>query len=134
MKRDYRRQVELLLEILPEVAKQSCFALHGGTAINFFVRDMPRLSIDVDLTYTLLEDRDSSLSNINQALDRIRSGIESTRKTMKVAHQQDVCKLFIRRGGAQIKIEVNTVNRGIIGATEQLNFAKARSRSSMRFV
>jgi len=85
MKRDYRRQVELLLEILPEVAKQSCFALHGGTAINFFVRDMPRLSIDVDLTYTLLEDRDSSLSNINQALDRIRNGIESTRRTMKVA-------------------------------------------------
>ena len=74
MRQDYKRQVELLLEILPEVVKQSCFALHGGTAINFFVRDMPRLS--VDLTYTLLEDRDSSLKNINQGLDRIKGGIE----------------------------------------------------------
>ena len=52
MRQDYRKQAELLLEILPEVAKQSCFALHGGTAINFFVRNMPRLSVDIDLTYT----------------------------------------------------------------------------------
>jgi hypothetical protein len=47
----YRRQVTLLLNVLPEVAKEKCFALHGGTAINLFVRDMPRLSVDIDLTY-----------------------------------------------------------------------------------
>ena len=65
MRQDYRKQAELLLEILPEVVKLSCFPLHGGTAINFFVRDMPRLSVDIDLTYTLLEDRNTSLNNIN---------------------------------------------------------------------
>jgi len=54
----YHAQVELLLKILPHVAKESCFSLKGGTAINFFVRDMPRLSVDIDLTYLPIESRD----------------------------------------------------------------------------
>ncbi len=47
----YRRQVALLVRTLPIVAQERCFALKGGTAINLFVRDMPRLSVDIDLTY-----------------------------------------------------------------------------------
>jgi len=47
----YRDQVSLLLNVLPEVGKEKTFALHGGTAINLFIRDMPRLSVDIDLTY-----------------------------------------------------------------------------------
>ena len=43
--------MELLLAALPEIARESCFALHGGTAINMFVRNMPRLSVDIDLAY-----------------------------------------------------------------------------------
>lgn len=54
MKMDtYKRQVNLLLKILPEIAKESVLALHGGTAINLFLREMPRLSVDADLTYVL---------------------------------------------------------------------------------
>ena len=124
MRQNYRKQAELLLEILPEVAKLSCFALHGGTAINFFVRDMPRLSVDIDLTYTLLEDRSTSLSNINQALAGIKNGIESKKKGMQIVHQQDVCKLFISRAGLQIKIEVNMVMRGVIAPLEQLELCR----------
>ena len=45
--KSYKKQVKLLLDVLPEVAKESCFALHGGTAINLFVRDLPRLSVYV---------------------------------------------------------------------------------------
>jgi type VI protein secretion system component VasA len=51
MDKIYKKQVSLLLNVLPEVAKEKDFALHGGTAINLFVRDMPRLSVDIDLTY-----------------------------------------------------------------------------------
>lgn len=51
MNEAYRRQVKLLLDVLPEVAKEECFAMHGGTAINLFLQDMPRLSVDIDLTY-----------------------------------------------------------------------------------
>ena len=61
----YKKQAGLLLNILPEAAKETCFALHGGTAINLFVRNLPRLSVDIDLTYIPVEDRDASLNKIN---------------------------------------------------------------------
>jgi len=65
MRRDiYKKQVALLLQILPEVAKEKMFAIHGGTAINLFVRNMPRLSVDIDLTYIPIQDRSTSLSTI----------------------------------------------------------------------
>ena len=51
MREAFMRQVALLLNVLPEVAKEPNLALHGGTAINLFVRNMPRLSVDIDLTY-----------------------------------------------------------------------------------
>ena len=57
----YRKQVALLVRTLPAVAEQELFALKGGTAINLFVRDMPRLSVDIDLTYVPVEPRAKSL-------------------------------------------------------------------------
>jgi hypothetical protein len=72
MEKIYRQQVSLLLNVLPEVAKEKCFALHGGTAINLFVRDMPRLSVDIDLTYLPIEDRETSLKNIAGALNSMK--------------------------------------------------------------
>jgi len=41
----YFRQVELLLAVMPLVGPETCFALKGGSAINLFVRDLPRLSV-----------------------------------------------------------------------------------------
>lgn len=67
----YRRQVSLLVRTLPFVATEPCFALKGGTAINLFVRDMPRLSVDIDLTYLPIEGRKASLRGIDAALNRI---------------------------------------------------------------
>ena len=55
VKNTYLKQAQLVLQLLPFVMKQEHFALKGGTAINFFVRDLPRLSIDIDLTYIPLE-------------------------------------------------------------------------------
>ena len=65
---NYKPQVSLLLTVLPEVAKEDCFALHGGTAVNLFARETPRLSVDIALTYIPLEDRETSFENINSAL------------------------------------------------------------------
>ena len=45
----YLKQVHLLLRIIPAIAKENCFAVHGGTAINLFIRNIPRLSVDIDL-------------------------------------------------------------------------------------
>lgn len=108
----YKQQVSLLLSVLPEVAKESCFALHGGTAINLFVREMPRLSVDIDLTYLPLEDRLSTLIKINTALDEIKSRIIRIIPDVRITHQHSVCKLLISQRGMQIKVEVNTIMRG----------------------
>jgi predicted nucleotidyltransferase component of viral defense system len=58
----YPRQARLLLKILPLIERYPVFALKGGTAINFFIRDLPRLSVDIDLTYTPFDDRATALT------------------------------------------------------------------------
>jgi len=62
----------LLLRALPLVATEPCFALKGGTAINLFIRDMPRFSVDINLAHVPVADRDTSLSKTGAALGRIR--------------------------------------------------------------
>lgn len=47
----YKATVALLLDVMPFVFEQKCFAMKGGTAINLFCRDMPRLSVDIDLVF-----------------------------------------------------------------------------------
>ncbi|MCW6034639.1 nucleotidyl transferase AbiEii/AbiGii toxin family protein [Pantoea sp. JK] len=114
MKDTYRKQVQLLLDVLPEVAKEACFAMHGGTAINLFYRDMPRLSVDIDLTYVPIADRAESLVGINQALQRIQQNIYALRGSIQVQHRADVCKLQVTENEVLIKLEVNMVGRGLI--------------------
>ncbi|SFO58503.1 Nucleotidyl transferase AbiEii toxin, Type IV TA system [Chitinophaga sp. YR627] len=116
MEEIYKKQVSLLLSVLPEVAKEQCFALHGGTAINLFVRNMPRLSVDIDLTYLPIEDRAASLKSIEEALERIRANIEKVIPGVKVAHRRDAAKLQISAYKVDIKLEVNLVNRGALAA------------------
>ncbi len=112
----YRAQFELLLKILPYVAREDIFALTGGTAINLFVRDLPRLSVDIDLTYLQFDTRDRALKNIHEGLGRIKKNIEKSIhglnvNTVPLAAGTDV-KLNCQYPDAQIKIEVNTITRG----------------------
>ena len=116
IKKEYRNQVELLLQVLPYIAKEKNFALKGGTAINLFVRDMPRLSVDVDLTYLPLDTRTNALNNIQEGLKRIKTELEKNIPNLKVSTvslngETDV-KLNCQAQNAQIKIEVNTITRG----------------------
>ena len=67
----YRMQAALVVRVLPEVAHEECFALKGGTGINLFIRDMPRLSVDIDLTYLPVQGREQSLAAIDAAMKRI---------------------------------------------------------------
>ena len=67
----YDQQVRLLVRVIPLLETETAFALKGGTAINLFVRDMPRLSVDIDLTYLPVEDRATSLAAIDAALKRL---------------------------------------------------------------
>jgi hypothetical protein len=70
------KAAKLMLEMISFVAEERCFALKGGTAINFFLCDMPRLSVDIDLTYLPIEDRNTLLNNISAALSRITANIK----------------------------------------------------------
>ena len=112
----YKEQVRLLLDVLPQVAKEDCFALHGGTAINLFVRDMPRLSVDIDLTYLPIEDRPTTLQNISSALIRIKEHVEKALPNIRVQHKKEIGKLLIAQQRTDIKLEVNLVGRGTIEA------------------
>jgi hypothetical protein len=73
----YFAQVRLLVSVLPAVARERCFALKGGTAINLFVRNMPRLSVDIDLAFLPLVDRAAALRESGAALGRIQSALQS---------------------------------------------------------
>ena len=53
----YSQKVELLLRLIPIVVEEGVFAIHGGTAINLFLKNLPRYSVDIDLTYIPLSDR-----------------------------------------------------------------------------
>jgi predicted nucleotidyltransferase component of viral defense system len=117
----YRRQVTLLLTVLPHVAKEKCFALKGGTAINLFIRDLPRLSVDIDLAYLPVAPRPDSLAAIDAAMKRIADSIRAAvpRCTIAMAQTEDtVTKLTVRAGGVQIKVEVTPVMRGTAYAVE----------------
>jgi predicted nucleotidyltransferase component of viral defense system len=52
MDQEYVDTVRLLLAIAPAVFKSPRFALEGGTALNLFLHDMPRLSVDIDVVFT----------------------------------------------------------------------------------
>ena len=111
----YKEKVHLLLRILPIVMSEECFAIHGGTAINLFVENLLRLSVDIDLTYIPLEDRASSLTQINEALKRIADKVKKQIKGANVILRFDICKLTCEWRGCQVKIEVNQTKRGIVG-------------------
>ncbi len=102
----YYRQVRLVVRLLPIIAKEPCFALKGGTAINLFVRELPRLSVDIDLVYLPLDDRETALKNIRAALSRIAKDIQQEIPDSKVvpAHEEsDALRLFVTRGMHQSK-------------------------------
>ncbi len=111
-------QILLLLDVLPYVAKEKCFALKGGTAINLFVRNFPRLSVDIDITYLGNESRDEALEKMEQALQRIQIDIKkyigaNVTPSSRQSQASDV-KLYIDKDGVQVKIEANPVIRGVV--------------------
>ena len=128
----YRRQVALLIRIMPSVFRIKDFAVHGGTAINLFYKNMPRYSVDIDLTYIPITDRRTSIDVINTHLTQLKQMIERTVPGIKVVHKPDVLKLQCSYEGAMVKIEVNGTKRGIIGATgDHMLCARAQNEFQM---
>jgi predicted nucleotidyltransferase component of viral defense system len=125
----YYKQAELLLRILPIINAEVDFALKGGTAINFFVRDMPRLSVDIDLTYLPMNEREAALEGISKSLLSISGKIrkmfpDSQISSKKIRPVDSLSGLIVRRGDATIKIEPNLILRGFIFAPQVRSLSK----------
>ncbi|WDI31942.1 nucleotidyl transferase AbiEii/AbiGii toxin family protein [Hyphococcus flavus] len=119
MARDaYLAQVRLLMRLLPVVSTEPAFALKGGTAINLFYRDMPRLSVDIDLAYLPIENRATSLHAIDAAFDRFMAQINKLPgvNAQRIAGGGDGdTRVLATADGVTVKIETSPVMRGAIG-------------------
>ncbi|EAA1679740.1 nucleotidyl transferase AbiEii/AbiGii toxin family protein [Escherichia coli] len=125
----YYRQVQLLLRIIPFVAQHDCFALKGGTAINLFVRDFPRLSVDIDLVFLPMMERNEALQTIKSNLDTLAStitaNIDNTRVVRSFLDKSDALRLLVERDNVQIKIELSPVLRGTVYEPRVMPVSKA---------
>ena len=134
----YVNQVRLLVGVLPFIAVEPVFALKGGSAINLFHRNLPRLSVDVDLTYLRVQDRTTSLADIDENLDRIATAINDQGRfsARRIAGGGNAdMRLQVSSGNVRIKIETSPVARGTVLAPnlmrvsdtveEQFGFAEA---------
>ncbi len=117
----YIDQAKLLLEVLPVIAKEKCFALKGGTAINMFYNNLPRLSVDIDLVYTIIENREESFKNINNELKRLKTELEKLKFSANITGASLEQKIICSNGKVSIKIEPNYTLRGTILPVEYID-------------
>jgi len=117
MNQDYVDTVRLLLDIAPAVFKTQRFAMKGGTALNLFVQDMPRLSVDIDVVFTDYSlDRESALKAIGADLGAVKAAITAMghRAVLPTTKSGDDVKLLVNGSDSQVKVEVNFVFRGTV--------------------
>ncbi len=115
----YERQMRLLIDILPIVLRDQRFALRGGTALNLFVRDLPRFSVDIDLTFLPLLPRAETIEEINRLLKDIADSINRTIRGTRTTPSRPFSsgreiKLLIEFGGSLVKVEANYILRGSV--------------------
>lgn len=116
---DYIKKVKLLLQVIPFLNKTPDFALKGGTALNFYLHDMPRLSVDIDLTYLPIQPRELSIESINRGLILLSDWISHSFPGMRTrlisqSLNYPANKLSVHYEQAEIKIEPNYTLRGSV--------------------
>lgn len=138
MKKEYLDVVKLLVRVAPVVFAEPGFALKGGTAINLFVRDLPRLSVDLDLVFTDYRlNRADSLAAISTAVGNMASRVSKLGSQVHVPSRTEgeEAKLFIRQGRIEVKVEINQVLRGTIRpivSTRMVPAARAQLKADLR--
>lgn len=114
----YADRVKLLVEILPTLAGEKRFALKGGTAINLFEHDMPRLSVDIDLTWLPVGEFANDAQEISAALagigEKLRSGPLRLRVQASGTEETGIHRLIASRGRSRVQIETTPVMRGTV--------------------
>jgi len=127
MNQSYIDIARMIARVAPFVFADQTFALKGGTAINLFLRDMPRLSVDLDLVfpdYTI--PRDEALARIAVRLQKAEEGLKARGfETRTSASGVSETKLMVRRDGVEVKIEVNSVMRGTLYPVQRASLTEA---------
>ncbi|WP_232437267.1 nucleotidyl transferase AbiEii/AbiGii toxin family protein [Burkholderia ubonensis] len=126
------RRVRLLLEILPALAQEPDFALKGGTAINLFEHDLPRLSVDIDLAWLPVHDYAEDATLIAEALGRLADVLRARPLQLQVKLSEGegagVTRLVASRGRARVQNEASQQHR-----TRSRHGRDVRSRKRARF-
>jgi predicted nucleotidyltransferase component of viral defense system len=112
MNKVYKQQVGLLLKIIPTLAEIDNFAIHGGTAINLYILDLPRYSVDIDVTYIPIASREESFEGIHKGLSDLKEKIKSVVQDIAITEKPN--KIYCSQKGVMVKIEVSGTKRGLI--------------------
>jgi hypothetical protein len=114
---DYVKAVQLLLQVAPAVFDNPVFAMKGGTALNLFVQDVPRLSVDIDVVFLPHElSREAALKAIGNELAAAQARVVALgfEASLRKSKDDNEAKMFVRGMDAEVKIEVNFVSRGTV--------------------
>lgn len=117
MNAEYVRTVRLLLAVAPAIFDTTAFAMKGGTALNLFLQDMPRLSVDIDVVFVPHDlPREEALRSISDELAAAQARIEALgfAATLRKSKEGNEAKLFVSGDGVEVKVEVNFVFRGTV--------------------
>jgi predicted nucleotidyltransferase component of viral defense system len=118
----YTATVRQLLDIAPVVFESPHFAIKGGTALNLFLHDLPRLSVDIDVVFTdHTLDRATALPAISSELRVISQKLEAMGYEV-LLHRNSAnneSKLKVLGPLAEVKVEVNEVFRGTLLPLQQ---------------
>jgi len=112
MNKAFKQQVELLLKIIPTLSGIESFAIHGGTAINLYVLDLPRYSVDIDVTYTPIKPRKEAFAEIHKSLSIIKEKVKLIIPNVIISEKPN--KIYCSQKGIMVKIEVSGTKRGLI--------------------
>lgn len=129
MSRNFSDQTQLVVEALRHVAEESVFSLKGGTAINLFYWDMPRLSVDIDLVYLPAEPREVALRGLGDGLTRIMKSITASPGRMRARKGTGGgdagTRIIVSNNITSIKIEVSPVMRGTVLPSKMMEASDA---------
>lgn len=113
MNSEYFRTTSLLLRVAPIVFASRKLALKGGTGINLFLNNFPRLSVDIDCTFVDASlKRSEALKSIESEIDRISETFRSMGLVAKKSGRGD--KVSVSDHYCLVKIEINTIMRGTL--------------------
>jgi hypothetical protein len=112
MNKMYKQQVELLIKIIPILSGIDSFAIHGGTAINLYVLDLPRYSVDIDVTYTPIKPREEAFAEIHKNLSILKEKVKAIIPNVIISEKLN--KIYCSQKGVMVKIEVSGTKRGLI--------------------